>query len=180
MSKKIKETKVKTVRRLAPGGGDDKVWTPPALAREIVEFFRPEGRILEPCRGTGSFTDVLPADCDWCEIDEGRDFLRVKGQWDWVVTNPPWGQFRAFMNKSMEVADNVVFLSLFNAWFMKARVRDMQEQGFGMVQALFVDTPAKPWPQTGFQLSAVHIKRGYEGPLKFTLSPSVYSKFEKQ
>jgi len=106
--------------------------------------------------------------CDWCEIDEGRNFLTTEGKWDWVVTNPPWSQFRPFLLKSMEVADNVVFLSLLNAWFMRARVRDMRNAGFGIVEVLMLDTPKKPWPQTGFQLSAVHVKRGYRSPVVFT------------
>ena len=106
-------------------------------------------------------------DAEWCEISEGRDFLKVEGKWDWIVTNPPWSQFRVFLVKSMQVADNVVFLSLLNAWFMRARVRDMQEAGFGLVEVLMVDTPPKPWPQTGFQLAAVHAKRGHTGATFF-------------
>lgn len=153
-------------RPLAPCGGNDKVWTPQPLALKIIEHFKPTGRILEPCKGQGAFTSLMT--CDWCEIDEGRDFLKVEGHWDWIVTNPPWSQFRAFLNKSMAVADNVVFLALLNAWFMKARVLDMRKAGFGIVEVLMVDTPPKPWPQTGFQLAAVHIKRGHNGPVIFT------------
>lgn len=106
--------------------------------------------------------------CEWCEIDEGRDFLTVEGRWDWIVTNPPWSQFRTFLAKSMEVADNVVFLSLLNAWFMRARVADMRKARFGIVEVLMLDTPPKPWPQTGFQLAAVHAKRGHTGTTIFS------------
>lgn len=154
-------------RPLAPTGGNDCVWTPPYLAKYIVEHFKPSGRILEPCRGIGSFTDQMPG-CDWCEISEGRDFFAVEDHWDWIVTNPPWSKFRPFLRKAMQVSDNVVFLALLNAWFMKARVRDMREAGFGLVEALMIETPPKPWPQTGFQLAAVHAKRGYDGLMKFS------------
>jgi len=153
-------------RPLAPRGGNDRVWTPASTARIIVDHFKPTGRILEPCRGAGAFTSIIP-NCDWCEIDEGRDFLAVEGYWDWVVTNPPWSQFRPFLAKSMQVADNVVFLALLNAWFMRARVRDMRQAGFGLVEAMMIDTPPRPWPQTGFQLAAVHARRAYDGPLNF-------------
>lgn len=105
---------------------------------------------------------------EWCEIDEGIDFLTVEGKWDWIVTNPPWSKFRAFLAKSMEVADNVVFLALLNAWFMRARVADMRKADFGLVEVLMLDTPPKPWPQTGFQLAAVHAKRGHRGPTIFS------------
>lgn len=156
-------------RPLAPRGGCDLVWTPDSLAAQIVEHFQPSGKILEPCKGGGAFTRAMPG-CEWCEISLGSDFLAVEGKWDWIVTNPPWSQFRAFLRKSMEVADNVVFLSLLNAWFMRARVRDMRSAGFGLVEVLMVETPPKPWPQTGFQLAAVHAKRGHKGATIFNFA----------
>ena len=38
----------------------------------MVEFFKPSGRILEPCKGDGVFLKYLPS-AEWCEIQEGRD-----------------------------------------------------------------------------------------------------------
>lgn len=64
----------------------------------------------------------------------------------------------------------MVFLCLVNAFFMKARMRDMEKEGFGMKEILFVPIPPKPWPQTGFALGAVHIQRGYTGDVKFDYS----------
>ncbi len=110
--------------------------------------------------------------CDWAEIDEGRDFFNVERKYDWIVTNPPWSQFRPFLKHSMEIADNVIFLCLTNAWFMRARQRDMREVGFGMVEILDLPMPPKPWPQTGFYLSATHIAKGYKRGL--TLSSLKY------
>jgi hypothetical protein len=68
----------------------------------------------------------------------------------------------------MEVADNVVFLCLINAFFMRARIRDMEQAGFGFREIVFLDTPKAPWPQTGFQLGAIFIQRGATGPVKFS------------
>jgi len=163
---------MKKGRPLAPKGGNDKVWTPDDLAFRIVDHFQPSGLILEPCKGEGSFMRAFSRnginDAIWCEIDKGVDFLEFNDKVDWIITNPPWSQFRKFLKKSMEVSNNIVFLALLNAWFMKARVRDMQENGFGLVEVLMVDTPPKPWPQTGFQLAAVHALKGYTGEVKFT------------
>lgn len=106
------------------------------------------------------------ANCDWCEIAEGKDFLKHGGRYDWIVTNPPWSKIRPFLQKSMELSDNIVFLCLVNAFFMKARLRDMKEHGFGIKEILFVPTPEKPWPQTGFALGAVHVQRDYFGDIK--------------
>jgi hypothetical protein len=162
-------------RALAPKGGNDRVYTPLELSRLIVYHFGVQGRRLDPCRGKGAFyrsmLEYSPNGfVEWCEIDEEVDFLttEITQHYDWVVTNPPWSQLRAFLKKSMEVADNVVFLCLVNAFFMKARQADMKAAGFGMKEILFVPTPLKPWPQTGFSLGAVHIQRGYTGLVKFS------------
>ena len=154
-------------RPLAPRGGNDRVWTPDALAAQIVAHFGPTGKILEPCRGAGAFVRAMPG-CEWCEIDDGRDFFQWTKPVDWVITNPPWSQFRSFLDHAMKVADNVVFLSLVNAFFMRARVEDMRRAGFGIVEILMLPTPPKPWPQTGFQLGATHIRHGHAGPTVFS------------
>lgn len=100
---------------------------------------------------------------EFCELDEGRDFMKWQGKCDWIVTNPPWSKFRDFLNHSMEIADNIVFLCLTNAWYMKARQRDIEEAGFGLVEILHLDTPPAPWPQAGFQLGAGWLRRGWKG-----------------
>jgi len=161
------------MRPLAPKGGNDRVYTPPELAYRIVGHFKPSGICLEPCSGKGAFCEALQGRIGVsfiheCEIDDDIDFFGFNTKVDWIVTNPPWSQFRQFLKHSMELSDNIVFLSLMNAWFMKARVRDMKQAGFGLKEALFLETPPKPWPQTGFQLAAVHIQRGYSGDMKIT------------
>jgi len=169
-------------RALAPKGGNDDVQTPPVLARLIVRHFNPQGPyMLEPCSGDGNFLAALRDNArpgtivDYCEIKKGRDFFSLKpfsfgskNACDWIVTNPPWSQFRAFLRHSMALSENIIFLSLVNAWFMRARVRDMWFFGFGIREILYVDTPPPPWPQAGFQLGAVWIQRGYRGPVTIT------------
>lgn len=172
MSSKVKppqsaEQPEKKKQPLAPSGGNDKIYTPPEIAKVIVKHFRPSGRILEPCRGSGSFTQFMPG-CSWCEIDDGRDFLTHVGCHDWIVTNPPWGLFREFLKKSMDCADNVVFLCLINAWFMTARQRDIRQAGFGLVEILCLPSPLPPWPQAGFALGAGWLRRGWQGGTHFS------------
>lgn len=159
-------------RPLAPHGGNDCVMTPRPLARQIIEHFNPTGRSLDPCRGDGAFYDQFDGDAtekDWCEIAQGRDFLKWRWKdehpFTWVITNPPWSLIRPFLKRSMEVADNVAFLCLVNAFWMKARLRDMKAAGFGIREILLVETPPKPWPQTGFQLGTVHVQRGWSGAI---------------
>src|SRR6266550_6132483 len=146
-------------RPLAPQGGNDCIQTPDLGADAIVRHYRPSGRILEPCKGDGAFVRAIP-NCDWCEIKEGKDFLVVNDHWDWIMTNPPWSKFREFLNKGMEVGENIVFVSLINAWFMRARRRDIKKAGFGLVEVLELPVPPKPWPQAGFSLGATWLRRG--------------------
>lgn len=151
----------------------DKVETPPELAKAIIDHFKPCGRVLDPCRGSGSFYNQYPDHCtrDWCEIDDGRDFLTHDfgdQRFDWIVTNPPWSRFRPFLNRAMSLSDNIVFLCLTNAWFMKARQADIKAAGFGMVEVLNLPQPPKPWPQTGFSLSAAWVRRGWTGGISIS------------
>lgn len=156
---------------LAQKNGNDRVFTPPPLARAIVEHFGPTGARLDPCRGEGAFFDAMyddiPYDVWWCEIDDGVDFFTTEEateHYDWIVTNPPWSKLRAFLKRSMEVSDNIVFLCLTNALFYNGRQDDITAAGFGIREIARVRQPKKPWPQTGFMLSANWLQRGYTGP----------------
>jgi hypothetical protein len=155
----------------------DDVMTPRDLAAQILRhygFFDSsalDDTVLDPCRGTGAFYDQFPqAAKDWCELKEGRDFLTYDfggRRFDWCVTNLPWSKFRPFLQRAMEVSDNIVFLCLVNAIFMKARLRDMEQAGFGLKEILLVPTPpaSTGWPQCGFQLGCIHLQRGYVGKI---------------
>lgn len=152
-------------KAIIPKGGNNRVMTPLILVEKIVKHYQPEGRILEPCKGTGNFLKFMNA--DWYEIDEGKDFMEATGHWDWIITNPPYSEYRAFLNKSMEVADNIVFLQLINAIFYKARLKDMYEHNFGIKEILLLDTP-KEFPQFGLQLGCVYFKKNIRGVLTHT------------
>lgn len=154
---------------LIPSGGDDVVFTPDYLAKQIIDHFKPTGRILEPCRGKGAFSNLMPG-CDWCEITEGRDFFNHTGHYQYILTNPPFSQFRAFLKHSMRLADNIIFLAPTNHFWLKARMRDIKEAGFGFKEILMVDTPKKEtgWPQSGFQLSATWLQKNWTGDCKIT------------
>lgn len=153
-------------RAIAQHGGNDCVMTPTYLAQAIVNHFQPKGKVLEPCCGTGNFLKVLP-NADWYEINKGRDFLTAIGHWDWIITNPPYSKYRDFLNKSMQIADNIVFLQLINATFYKARLRDIFNNGFGIKEIALLDTPPE-FPQYGFQLGCVYYKKQHKGDIKFS------------
>ena len=148
----------------------DMVMTPDHLALDIYEHFNPSGVMLDPCRGKGSFYKLMPSGSFWCELFEGRDFMSFDAKVDWIVSNPPWSKIRSFINKGMEVSDNIVYLTTINHYTTKARLRDIYSKGFGIKEFYCVQTPEKPWPQLGFQLAAVHVQRGYTGDIKMSWS----------
>lgn len=146
---------------------DDCVQTPLELAFKIVEHFKPLGTILEPCKGDGNFLKALPVNTDWCEILEGKDFFNYTNKVDWIITNPPYSKMRDFLKKSYEISDNIIFLTTINHLWLKARIRDMEENGFGIKEILIFDTP-KSFPQSGFQIGCFYLKKGYIGDIKFS------------
>ena len=145
---------------------NDVVMTPLHLAKRIVDHFKPSGRILEPCRGAGHFTRYMP-EADWCEINEGRDFFDWKKPADWIITNPPWSQIRPFLQHSMELANDIVFLMTVNHVWTKARIRDIYSSGFAIKEICLVEMPPE-FPQSGFQLGAIHVSKGWKGDMKYS------------
>ena len=146
---------------------NDEVQTPPELARRLVKHFRPRGRILEPCRGDGNLLAALPRRTAWCEIKAGRDFFAWDRKVDWIITNPPWSEIRLFLQHAMRYSDHVVFLLTINHVWTRARVRDIRNAGFGIREIVLVDMPAS-FPQSGFQLGAVYVARGWKGKITLT------------
>jgi hypothetical protein len=144
---------------------NDDIQTPREMASRLMKHLRPVGTLLEPAAGDGAFLDLFPTNSPWCEVKRGRDFMEYVGPHvDWVITNPPWSEIRAFLQKSFQCADNVVFLMTINHAWTKARLRDAKAAGFGLSQIILLETPVE-FPQTGFQLGAVHYQRGYAGPI---------------
>lgn len=143
---------------------NDLVYTPENIAISIINHFSPKGKILDPCKGSGVFYDNYPKECekDWCEISEGRDFFDYDEKVNWIVTNPPWSMMREFLEKGYDVADNIVYLSTITHFCTKNRLKTMREKDFGIKEILLINTPPKPWPQSGFQVAAVHLQKGYK------------------
>jgi predicted RNA methylase len=148
--------------------------TPPALARALVRALQPSGTILEPCAGTGNFVKALRpyGQVHSCEIDRGEDFLAWTQRVDWIVTNPPWSQFRAFLAHSLQIADRVAFVSTLNHLWTTARRQLVKDAGFGIEKLVEFDAPST-WQATGFQLGLVLLTRGYRGACTVTPLPAV-------
>lgn len=145
---------------------NDIVMTPTITAKKLVEHFKPKGKGLEPCCGTGNILQFLPC-ADWCEIEKGKDFFDYKEKVDYIFTNPPWSKIRPFMEHAMEIADEIYMLFTINHLWTKARLKVIEEKEFGIKEICLIETP-KEFPQSGFQLGMVHISRSYKGDIKLT------------
>lgn len=68
--------------------------TPNDCAKDLIATitFEDGDSVLEPFRGEGSFYNNFPTSVtkDWGEIREGRDYRDLSGNYDWVITNPPF------------------------------------------------------------------------------------------
>lgn len=141
---------------------NDVVFTPDTLAKQICNMFPIEGKVLEPCKGEGAFLKYLPANTEWCEITEGRNFYDYNKKVDWIVTNPPYSCFNNFLEHSFELADNIVFLvpvaKMFKSYNTLYSI--FEYGGFVEIHTLPASFAGFPF---GFPCGVYYIKRNYKG-----------------
>ena len=140
----------------------DRVYTPEWAARDMIEFFKPTGRVLEPFKGGGVFTNLCPS-WDWCEIEEGKDFFEWKEPVDWIVSNPPYSKLRPVWRHAATIADNIVYLiPLRNFFSGYGFVREALDYG-GIVHIRLYGTGGRLGFPMGNAVGAIHWRRGYTG-----------------
>jgi len=156
----------------------DYVLTPEWCAKDMIKFFNPVGKILDPCRGLNKvFYNNLPT-ADYCEIQENKNFFEYNNKIDWIISNPPYSIFKDWMIHSYKIADNIVYLlpifKTFNAlglirlykkhgWIKHIRVYD---SGHSIESGI-------PWARSR-PIVAVYFKKGYTGDTTW----SFYNKLE--
>jgi hypothetical protein len=146
---------------------NDIVYTPDAVAKMIVDEFKPSGSVLEPCKGGGAFLRYLP-DAEWCEIQEGRDFFDYTKQVDWIVSNPPYSLWDEWIVHSMSIAQNIVYLVPFAKVFKLTTLRQILHWG-GIVKVVNITPQSAGFP-FGFPCGAFYFRKGYKGPMEITLT----------
>ncbi len=123
-------------------------------------------RVAQPIRDSATDSPCTTR-VAWCEAKRHRDFFTWQHPVDWIITNPPWSQIRRFLQHALSLADHVVFLFTINHLWTRARLGDVKAACFGLKEIVLVDTP-KTFPPSGFQLGAVHLHRGWTGPVMLT------------
>lgn len=157
----------------------DHVYTPTWVVEDMILHFRPSGTVLDPCRGKGAFTDLLPAGSPWCEIDDGRDFFAWSEPVDWVIGNPPYSMTRAWFRHSYDVADHLLYLvPLRNVFSGYGFVREIAEFG-GIREIRAYGTGGLLGFPMGNAVGAFHIERGAHDTLTaFTFYDPIATRLE--
>ena len=148
----------------------DKVYTPPKIAKRIIDSFDLKGKVLDPFKGKGAFYDNFPeiVEKDWCELDEGKDFFNYNDPVDWIVSNPPYSIFNKVIEHSFELSDNIVYLIPINKLTSSfTRIKQLSE--FGGIPKIILMSPRSIGFPFGFATGAVYFKRGYKGPMEIEI-----------
>lgn len=148
----------------------DVVYTPDWAAKEIIDRYKPSGRILDPCRGDGAFWRQMPG-ADWCEIEDGRDFFDHKTPVDWIIGNPPYSVMNQWLTHSLKLADNIVYL-IPVAKLFGSRARLKQVRDFGLKEVWSPWTGRTIGFEFGWACGCVHLQRGYHGGVTIDCEPN--------
>ena len=105
------------------------VWCVDALLSVMRRPKRPMV-FVEPCKADGNILNTVldwkpGLDYRWCEIREGRDYLRTNlgMRGDLCITNPPYRYAAAFLSRSLDECQTVAYLLRINWMAPRARLR---------------------------------------------------------
>lgn len=145
----------------------DYVQTPEWCAKDMVGYFKPTGKVLDPCRGQNRvFHSIL--NCDWCEITEGVDFFKCEDNYDWIIGNPPYSIFNKWVKHSYTIGDNIVYLvPTFKAMNALSLMRLYYDKGHIKHIRLYDTGNDIPWARSR-PICAIHFKVGYFGETSYS------------
>lgn len=147
----------------------DTVQTNKDTAQWIVNYFNPQGTILDPSAGGDAFFSAFKNKLKYrCEILDGKDFFKWNKSVDWIITNPPYSIYDMFLNRAFRVADNVVFFVPIAKAFKSNRVQEMVNRYGGLKEIVFMGSGSRHGFAFGFPVGCLHYKRGYRGDCRIT------------
>ena len=149
----------------------DVVYTPEPVVLDMLEWVKPSGLCLDPCKGDGAFIKHLPPGSDWCEIQEGKDFFDYHRKVDWIIGNPPYSIFEDFLAHSLELSDNVVYILPTNKVFQRAVIMRMINKWGGVRGMRVYGSGSVVGFPFGFSVAAFWLQKNYTGLCELLLVP---------
>lgn len=147
----------------------DVVYTPRNISQGIINKLKPAGLCLDPCKGDGAFFDFLPIGSEYCELQEGTDFLHYNKKVDWIIGNPPYSIFLEFLKHSFDISDNVSFLVPTNKVFQRQIIMDMINDYGGLKSIIVYGSGNLIGFPFGFSVGNFHFQRDYKGPCELIM-----------
>lgn len=141
----------------------DVVYTPDEVSRLIIESLNPSGLCLDPCKGDGAFFKYLPEGSEYCEITENKDFFEYGKKVDWIIGNPPYSNFKEFLEYSFMLASNVSFLVPTNKVFQRQVIMDMINRYGGINSMIIFGSGNLIGLPFGFSVGNFHFQKDYKG-----------------
>lgn len=144
----------------------DVVYTPREITRQIIKFLNPTGLCLDPCKGDGAFYDYLPEPKEYCELQEGKNFFDYNKSVDWIITNPPYSKYSAFLDHALTLSPNVSLLVTLNKAFSDGAIAVLDKHKARLVSGMIYGAGNKVGFQWGFAAANYHFQKGYTGDTK--------------
>jgi hypothetical protein len=147
----------------------DTVYTKKETAQWIIDYFNPEGSILEPSAGKNVFYDRFRNEEKYrCEITDGLDFFDWTTDVDWIITNPPYSIYDQFLEHAFKISKNVVFFVPIAKAFKSNKVHSMVSCYGGLKELIYMGGGRKHGFAFGFPVGCLYYKKGYNGDCKIT------------
>ncbi len=163
MGKPTKPNKTKIATK------NDVVMTPHKTAKWIIDYYNPQGSVLEPCAGENSFYNLFKNEEKYrCEITDGIDFFDWNKKVDWIITNPPYSIYDLFLEKAFSVSDNVVFFAPIQKALKSERIERMVLKYGGLKEIVFMGGGRKHKLPFGFAVGCIYYQKSFVGNCKIT------------
>lgn len=161
-----RENKTKPIKKATEA---DSIYTNEKTAKWIIDYFNPNGTILDASAGANAFFDNYKNKVKYrCEIADGSDFLEWTKSVDWIITNPPYSIYDQFLKKAFDVAENVVFLVPISKAFKSDNTQKMILEYGGLKEILYMGSGRKHKFPFGFPIGCLHYQKGFVGDCKIT------------
>ncbi len=151
----------------------DIVFTPDYVVKDILNWLKPKGKLLDPCYGDGAFYNQFEGEKDWCELRRGKDFFDYNEKVNWIIGNPPYSIFEDWLKHSFELADDVAYILPTNKVFQRKVIMNMINNYGGIKGMRVYGSGSNVGFPFGFSTGLFHFSKNYAGRCELSLATKV-------